>query len=74
MRNRVGSNDDRHVIPGSNMTAESIRRFKQLMEGDGHCGAHQGSLRCTLDAVHRELGTACLDRSEDGVLTYWRAA
>ncbi len=53
------------------ITVESQARFKRLMN-DHDCRARQGNLRCILDGVHREFGTAHLHRNDDGSLTPWR--
>ena len=36
------------------------------------CKARKGDLRCSLDAVHRDIGFSHLHIEDDGVLTWWR--
>lgn len=31
------------------------------------------NLRCTLDRIHREFGTSCLGRTEEGATVFWKA-
>ncbi len=58
----------------SQLSSESIERFKKYGTNPAACGAQSGDLRCSLDAIHIELGSNHVHRAENGTLTSFRDA
>ncbi|VVB52994.1 Uncharacterised protein [uncultured archaeon] len=57
------------------LSDSALERFHRLANTDlqtKNCRARSGDFRCTLDAHHRELGTAHVHRNANGTLTAFR--
>ncbi len=52
--------------------ADKVTRLSETDLSARSCKARNGNLRCTLDAHHRNLGSAHIHRTDDGSLVSFR--